>query len=217
MLQAHERDRQLIAYEIHDGLVQDLTGAHLHVETARRQSQSLSAAALAEIDSAERLLGHSIVEARRLISGLRPPILDEHGVVAAIEFVLRDAPLAGGGVIEFKHKVRFDRLSPLLEATIFRIVQEAVNNIRRHSGATRAEVALHEVDDRIHLDVRDWGCGFDPAAIAENRFGLQGIRERARLLRGAATISSAPGKGTHLAVELPITYSLARANEGEDS
>ena len=91
-----------------------------------------------------------------------------------------------------------------MENAIFRIVQESLNNACRHSRSDRIRVALARRGDRICIDVRDWGVGFDPSAVAEQRFGLQGIRERVRLLDGRVAIESAPAQGTHISVELPL-------------
>ena len=113
------------------------------------------------------------------MAGLRPPALDEAGVVAAIADLARDADQREKPKIEFSHSVEFDRLSPVLETTIFRIVQES-------------------------LQVQDWGAGFDPEKVDRSRFGLRGIRERARLLGGRAAIETSPGQGTRVVVELPL-------------
>jgi signal transduction histidine kinase len=87
---------------------------------------------------------------------------------------------------------------------VFRIVQEAVTNVRRHSGSERAEVRLNQVADRLEIVVQDWGAGFDPAQVEKDRLGLKGIRQRVRLLGGRAEVDSRPGKGTRLVVELPL-------------
>ena len=203
MLRSHERDRRLIAYEIHDGLVQDATGAKMHLEALLRSEQAPTGRARDEMELALDLVSKAIVEARQLIGGLRPPVLDELGVLAAIEYLIRDQT-ADGPTIEFKARVQFERLEPLLEATIYRIVQEAVTNVRRHSRSDRAEIRLTQVEDRIHVEIRDWGIGFDPDRVEGKRFGLRGIRERARLLRGRAVIESAPGKGSRVFIDLPV-------------
>jgi signal transduction histidine kinase len=129
------------------------------------------------------------------------------GVVLAISYLIDNIPhkkLA----IEFSAKVQFERLEPLLEATIFRIVQQSINNIQRHSRADRAEVRLTQQGEWVYLEIQDWGIGFDPSSVSKDRFGLQGIRERARLMRGRAVIDSAPGNGTRINVDLPVAYTL---------
>lgn len=212
LLIAHERSRQLTAYEIHDGLVQDLTASLLYLEAFRGPAHQ--AESNAEFELAVKLLRSTLDEARRLISGLRPPIIDEQGVLAAIQYLLDEQDTAGGPAIELHHDVGFDRLEPLLEATIFRIVQEALANVRKHSQAQRARVSLVQVGDGIQLEVRDWGIGFEPSGVSADRFGLAGIRERARLLRGVARIESQPGEGTRVHVELPITQAIRREGSG---
>lgn len=212
LLAAHERDRQLVAYEIHDAIVQDIAAAMMHVEAYHDACRSAPGAVQQRHDDAVQraiaLLRSTIDESRRLISGLRPPIIDEMGVVAAIEYLVGEQPRGGSVPVTFSHDVRFERLAPLLEGGIYRIVQEALANVQRHSAAPRAEVRLWHEDDRVYLEVRDWGVGFDPNQVTEHRLGLRGIRERARLLRGNAEVDSAPGKGTAIRVSLPIAPSM---------
>ncbi len=156
-----------------------------------------------QIQEASRLVQKAVDEARRLIGGLRPPILEEMGVVSAISYLIDNLP-HNKLTIDFSAKVQSERFEPLLEATIYRIVQQAINNIQRHSRASRAKVRLAQQGDWINVEIQDWGIGFDPSNVSEDRFGLQGIRERARLMRGRAVIDSAPGKGTHIKVDLPV-------------
>ena len=201
---AHEHDRQLISYEIHDGLVQDVTGALMLLESLTLSPGALSDEAKPKADVVLKLLRQTIDEGRRLISGLRPPIIDEMGIVAAIEYLINDQHSGEKLDVEFDHRVQFARVEPLIEATIYRIVQEALTNIRRHSGSNRARIRLYQIGERILLQVRDWGVGFDMRKFQARRFGLQGIRQRAKLLKGRLKIESAPGKGTRLTVELPL-------------
>jgi PAS domain S-box-containing protein len=206
MLQSHERDRRLVAYEIHDGLVQDVVRAQMQLETLLH-SQLPADFTRDQVQVAADLVGKAVMHARQLIGGLRPPILDELGVVAAIEYLIEDRR-AEKPSIDFTARVQFDRLEPLTETTIYRIVQEAVANVKHHSQAERSEICLTQVGDRLRIEIEDWGIGFDPAGVTKDRFGLQGIRERARLLRGRAVIDSAPGKGTRVCVDLPVAPAL---------
>lgn len=203
LLAAHERDRQLTAYEIHDGFVQETVGAKMHLEALQRRLAGLPGAPLAELDLAIKTLGRAVAEGRRLITGLRPPIIDEAGIVAALEYLVREHEVPGVLEIALAHRVHFDRLTPILEGSIYRIVKEALTNIARHSHSKRARVRLLQAGHRLRLEIRDWGIGFDPARVHEHRYGLEGIRQRARLLRGKATIHSRPGQGTCIVVDLP--------------
>lgn len=201
LLSLSENDRKLIAYEIHDGLVQYVTASLMHLDSL---VQLLPPEVPQEnLDVTRSLLRNTLSEARRLISGLRPPILDESGVVAAIDYLVRDQP--GDCRITFRHDVHFERLSPVVESAVFRICQEALTNVRKHSQASQAVIELVEDDESVRLSVSDNGRGFDMAGVSGKTFGLQGIRERTRLLGGQAHIESAPGEGTRVSVVLPKT------------
>ena len=210
VLRSQEWDRRLIAYEIHDGLVQEAIGAHMHLEALLETGQVPPGPARDQIELALELVRRAVNEGRRLISGLRLPVLEQSGVVAAIECLIKEQPQDGPS-IEFIADVQFERLEALLETTIYRIAQEAITNVRRHSKSDRAEIRLSQKDDRIRIEIRDWGVGFDPAHIERKRLGLEGIRERARLLRGRVEIDSAPGEGTRVFVDLPLAYPAGEA------
>jgi len=204
LLELHERERRLISYEIHDGFAQQLTGALYRLQAFRETLARDAAEVWKGFDSAANLLARAIDEARRLISGLRPPVLDELGIVDAVQYIIYEHRKDGGPEIEFEHDLPRRHLAPSLESAVFRIVQESLQNACRHSRSDKIRVALTQRGDHIHIDVRDWGIGFDSDAVGEERFGLQGIRERVRLLEGSVTIESAPTEGTRLSVRLPL-------------
>lgn len=210
-LAVHERDRQLIAYELHDGLVQVISASLMYLEALTRRLPTMDDKAAEDFDVVARMLREAMKEARLVISGLRPPILDEQGAVAAIEYLIHEQVGFGAPPIAFEHDVTWKRLDSLLEAMLFRIVQEALTNLRTHSQATQGKVTLHERDGCIRLVIADDGVGFAPKKVADNRFGLQGIRKRVALLRGRMVIDSAPGMGTRLTIELPIEVGPATA------
>lgn len=205
LLQASDHERRVLAYEIHDGLAQELTGAIMHLETALHLGESKPAAAAEVYRSGLAMLQHSLAEARRLINGVRPPVLDEFGIVAAIEHLIQDRKYdEARPAIAFDHEVAFDRLSPVLENAIYRIIQEGLGNALKHGRCDNLRIALTQVDGRVHIRIEDDGVGFDPHNVAEGHFGLEGIRERARLLGGCASIESVSGGGTRVTVELPL-------------
>jgi PAS domain S-box-containing protein len=204
LLESSDRDRKLMAYEIHDGFAQHIAGAKMQLEAASQLKDENPEEAARTYGRGLELLTRSIDEARRLISGLRPPILDEAGVVAAIEHLIRDRTMQEGPEVGFVRNVEFGRLEPLLENAIFRIVQESVTNACRYSESSKVQIRLTRKNGQIHIEIEDWGIGFDPNNIAETSFGIGGIRERARLLGGQATIDSAPGEGTRIIVDLPL-------------
>ena len=200
-LERHERDRKLVAYEIHDTILQDVIGALMFVDTA--VDAAGDARKGVSLQRARDLLRRCIDGSRRMISGLRPPIIDEQGVSGSIEYLVNE--LGSRGVeISFSHSMQTERLAGELETTIFRIVQEALANIERHSGADCGEVSIVERDGTIRIEVRDRGAGFDTEQVVEGHYGLEGIRERARLSGGWASIDSTVGEGTSVIVELPV-------------
>ena len=138
------------------------------------------------------------------MGGLRPPVLDQFGIVAAVEHLVELNHCEDQLAIDFVSRGRARRMASPLENAIFRIVQETLTNIRRHSSSRKALVELRLDDNCVSVDVRDWGTGFDLGKVREACFGLRGIRERARLLGGTAEIVSSPGEGTTVRVTLPM-------------
>ena len=100
--------------------------------------------------------------------------------------------------------MQFGRLPPILENALYRIAQEALTNACKHSRSKKATVTMVQEGQDVRLEVRDWGIGFDPEAVGKGHFGLEGIRQRVRLLGGRLTIESAPGSGTLVQVVAPI-------------
>jgi PAS domain S-box-containing protein len=206
LLRAHERDRQLVAYEIHDTFVQDVIGAIMFIDAFYDTCQATGETKLEHLDMARQSLRKAVGEARRMISGLRPPMIDEQGIVAAIEYLVHDAQSLGLA-LDFHHNMPAERLAPMLEATIFRIAQEAVKNVERHSQASSARIELVQEGSQVKLTISDKGLGFDPMQIPEGHYGVQGMQERARLVGGTLSIQSSPGLGTQVIAEFPLLMS----------
>jgi len=203
LLKAHDQERKLIAYEIHDGVAQLLSAAVMHCQITMRLAADASEDVTQSCHKVLELLRQSLAETRRLISGVRPPILDEFGLVTAVQNLIDETQQQGGPVIEFRNQVKFDRLEPVLENAAYRIIQEGLNNARRHSRSERLLIELTEAEQSFHIRVQDWGVGFSPDAVDPQRYGLAGMRERIRLLGGTINIISSPGHGTSVLVDLP--------------
>ena len=146
--------------------------------------------------------GHA--EARRLIGSLRPPQLEEGEIVSAIDDLVCEATKRSKIKIEFCSNVGQLKLAPMLENTVFRIVQEGLTNACHHSKSEKVKVELTQQDGHLRIEVRDWGVGFNADRVDEGHFGLEGIHERAKVFGGRAVIKSAPRKGTEIVVELPL-------------
>ena len=151
-----------------------------------------------------QLVREGNAEARRLIGGLRPPQLEEGGVLAAIERLVKECNKRNKVKIEFCSNVAQLKLVPMLENTVFRIVQECVNNACRHSKSKKVKVELTQQDDQLRIEVQDWGVGFKVDRVGEGHFGLEGIQERAKVFGGHAVIKSSLRKGTDIIVDLPL-------------
>jgi PAS domain S-box-containing protein len=204
LVRHHERMLQLLAYDIHDGLVQDIVGAQMALESVIECVGETELDCMQELVLLRGLLRKAIGEGRRMITTLRPMIIDEMGVVEAVHYLVAEEEEAKRLNVTFTHDVEFDRLAPMLEGIVFRIVQESLNNVRRHAEVQDAEVRLQQTDSTLLIEIEDRGVGFDPAQIKDHHFGLEGIRERARLFGGHAEIRSIVGKGTIVSVQLPI-------------
>lgn len=205
LLEMHERERRLIGFEIHDGLAQFLSGAMMHLGNFRRMADQGDAGAWSSFDMATALVARGLREARRLIHDLRPPDLEEGGILAAVGELISDAREQWGVEIQFVHQFAVERLAAPLEHAIYRVVQEALMNACRHSQSDEIRVTLCQQEDRMRICVEDWGVGFDPDAVAAGHYGLEGLRERARIFGGEVTVDSRPGWGTALSVVLPLS------------
>lgn len=205
MLDLHEQERKLVAYEIHDGLAQHLAGALYKFQSIDPVRQGNPAAAEKLEHEGIELLRQAMGETRRLIGGLRPPVLDDEGIVPAIEYLVAEHKRRDGIDVEFVHDPNIERMAPPLESALFRIVQESLTNACRYSQSLKVSVELRRTNGHVRVDVRDAGVGFNPADVPSDHFGIRGIRERARLLGGTALIETAPRQGTHVAVDLPLT------------
>jgi PAS domain S-box-containing protein len=199
-IEVQDRDRQLIAYEIHDGLVQYATGALMRLEAIR--DCATSAVVGDQVESVAEILRTAIAEGRRLIDGIRTPILDDWGVVAAIEQLI-DEEARAHMPIEFVKDEGFGRMAPNVEETLYRVTQEAITNAHKHSQSERVTITLCRSADRVHLEVRDWGIGFIPTSSSKCGIGLMGMMHRAKIAGGQCVIESAIGNGVRVIVDLP--------------
>jgi len=206
LLEANEKDRALIAFDLHDGAIQDMTAAHMFVQTGL-SSVPEESSGHALIAKGVNLISRAVDQSRRLLNGLRPLSLEEGGVVAAVRDLVSDFD-DHGFQVDFTHDVSDVRLAPSLEMATFRTIQEALNNAYRHSKASEAKAQLTQDEEWVRICIQDYGVGFDLNSVPRNRYGLKGIQERAVLLGGDAKILTMPGKGTTIEVMLPcINYS----------
>jgi signal transduction histidine kinase len=215
-LEFHERDRQLVAFEIHDGIIQEMTASLMFLESAGAHANFAAPEMREQYDRGVRVLQAAVQEARRLIRGLIPVELDSRGLAASLDKLVEKFRADQGLEIDYRAEVGLDHLVPAVEMIVLRIVQESLNNVWKHSQTTRAQVRLVQYDDELEVSVADWGVGFTPGETPKSRFGLAGIRERAKLIGGTAIISSEPGRGTRVTVRFSLRDSLVPPLQSPD-
>jgi len=203
LLESQETERKRIAAELHDSLGQNLLVIKNRAQMARQPGTSVEA----ELDEITRLAAQSLQEVRDISQNLRPYQLDRLGLTRALQGVVRKVSASATLTIT-ANIMPVDRLFPSeAETNVFRILQEALNNILKHSAATEARVEVEQNGSQVRLTVEDNGRGFVwPLKEGEpvHGMGLSGIAERVRILRGRLEIHSAPGRGTRLGVTVPI-------------
>jgi signal transduction histidine kinase len=211
---AKEEERSRISRELHDELGQTLTAAKINLQMAR--ASVADAAAAGRLDDSIGMVDGMIRQARDIARGLRPPLLDEAGLVPAIENFLESLATRSGTRIEFDVAPGVGRAPPGLDTTVFRLVQEAVGNALRHAQAQVVRVTLRDDDDSLLVVVEDDGVGFDPATVSRSarrgaHLGLLGMTERVRSAGGSIELESRPGAGSRITARIP----LGRPGSGE--
>ncbi|MDO8567632.1 MAG: response regulator [Dehalococcoidales bacterium] len=212
LIDIQEEERRDIARELHDQTGQSLTMVKLLLA---RVLKSPPDKAPEIINEAAQQVSEVINQVRNLSLALRPSMLDDLGLVPALTWLLERVGTQSGLSVGFDHdELQSQDVSSRVNTTAYRIVQEALTNIVRHSGASRAKVCLHTQGDVMSLNIEDDGRGFDMHLLAIGTSnGLSGMRERTRLLGGTFTIESTPGTGTHITVKLPISAPKSQKSE----
>lgn len=214
LLSAHEEERRRIAAELHDSLGSSLTAIKIGIENTRMQlGQSKSGAE--QLDAPIAWTQHAIDEIRRLMTELRPPVLDDMGVIAALQWFFRQYRKTYPGIhVAVEMNIEEKDVPAPLRIEIFRITQEAFHNISKYSKAEYVDFSLLKEDSAIKLTIEDNGEGFDLDAVHANisqrqGLGLTSMKERAELSGGSFTIHSVLGTGTSLSAIWPLSARLS--------
>ncbi|WP_420642928.1 GAF domain-containing sensor histidine kinase [Candidatus Leptofilum sp.] len=211
VVSAQERERQRIARELHDGTGQALTALGLGFAAASENVQHNPQLAATQLTELKTMSTQALQELRDLIQDLRPSLLDDLGLVPALKSQVQLFAERSGVQAEFVLNGRRQRVQPEIETILFRIAQEALNNVAKHADAQQVTVTIGFTDTMLNLEVHDDGCGFEPKPIFEasdgNRqvWGLLGMQERVALVGGSCVVHSQPGQGTAVQVTIPIT------------
>lgn len=196
-------ERQRLARELHDSVTQSLYGISLQAEAGARALTDGDAQPAGEsFQEIRQTTQEAQAEMRLLLFELRPPLLEEQGFAAALEARLRAVEARAGLAIRSDVQAGAE-LSPEAEQELYRIAQEALNNVLKHAHASQVTVRLALDADRASLEILDDGIGFDGSAAKTGGHGLEGMRERAEHLGGSLSIESSPERGTRVRVEVP--------------
>ena len=198
-------ERNRLARELHDSVTQSLFSVTLLSEAALNLLDRDAAKARERLERANELAQGALAEMRDLIFQLRPVTLQEEGLLSALKKHLSALHSRHGRLVDLQVTGQPRRLSTQVEEATFRIVQEALNNVVKHSSADRATVTLEFLPESLHVSVSDDGVGFDPEAPQRGgTFGMSSMRERAEAVGARLTISSAPGNGTRVALDISL-------------
>jgi two-component system, NarL family, sensor kinase len=206
-----EEEQRRISRELHDGLGQTLTALTHQLERLREKSEgTLPPELAAHLQDSVEMARLALNESRELSRLLRPPVLDDLGLAAALSWLARTLEQRTGLIVELDLDPFDERLGSEIETLIFRLIQEALTNVLKHAGVDRAHVAVHRSGELLELRVIDRGLGFDtPAVLAGGGLtttsGLRGMRDRIELFGGRLKITSEPGQGTLVAASIPLT------------
>jgi signal transduction histidine kinase len=201
VVEAQELERARLARELHDQTGQALTSILLGLK-ALEEGSSREPGRAAATDLRE-LVVSTLQDVRRLAVELRPAALDDFGLVAALERLVDTHRERSEVIVDFEPRIDA-RLPAELETTVYRIVQEALNNVTKHARATRVSILLVRKASSVAVVIEDDGVGFDPSSVRADALGLAGMRERAALAGGRIAIESSPGRGTTIALEAPL-------------
>lgn len=199
------QERNRLAREIHDTLAQGLAGIALQLEIADATlSQNGAPDAQQAVERALTMARDNLEEARRSVQDLRAAPLRDRTLPSAIRALLAEVEADASLETYVKVMGSGPPLPSRTANTLYRITQEAIQNVRRHAGATYVKVKLNLTPDEVHLIVLDDGCGFDIGMVPDGHYGIIGIEERVALLGGDVQITTAPGEGTRIEVQIPL-------------
>lgn len=213
LLEIEEEGRRRLSRELHDEIGQTLALLQIQITNVQAALQGQPAVIRDQLQRARALAEKTVQTIRNISLLLRPALLDDLGLVPALQFQLEDFLSRSGIACEFDEDHVAEQLPDTVKTCVYRVVQEALHNCEKHSGASKVRVAVRQLPDCLVVEVADDGRGF---VLNEKRMpnqttglGLLGIRERAAIVRGSLVIDSAPGRGTKIALRIPLKGAAA--------
>lgn len=210
IIKAQEEERKRVARDIHDGPAQSMSNVVLKAEICERLIDMNIEKSKDELKQLKGIVRDSLQEIRKIIYDLRPMSLDDLGLVPTLQRYIMTFREDSGIIVSFKTRGQFEEIKSVISLTVFRIVQEALSNIKKHSGAANAVVNIESLEQKLKLCIFDDGKGFDMEELKEKisdincGFGLVSIKERVELLNGNFDISSEHEKGTRITITIPL-------------
>ena len=208
LLHVQEEERKRISRELHDVVAQALTGINVRLSMLKTQSAASAKDLHKKIATTQRLVLKSVEIVHRFARDLRPTVLDDLGLIPALESYLKIVREETGLKIDLSSYSGVEKLDGEARTVLYRIVQEALSNVTQHAKASRATVRLTAHKDKVCMDIHDNGRGFQMDKVeAEERgkhLGLLGMRERVEMVGGTFCLESAPGKQTTIRVNIPL-------------
>jgi signal transduction histidine kinase len=205
VLSAQEEERKRIGRELHDSMAQTLSGIKFMLEGERsRLEQSGTGWPTERISKTIEYVQHAIVETRRIVMDLRPTVLDDLGLIAALRWLQQEMSQIHSLTITSHLSLPENALSDVQKSVLFRVAQEALNNVIRHSGSDSARISLEQVGEECVMTVTDNGSGFDRLDNTRNGIGLDSMRERLELICGRLDIVTEKGIGTVVRAVVPL-------------
>ncbi|MGE5329973.1 MAG: histidine kinase [Deltaproteobacteria bacterium] len=219
IIKAQEDERQRIAREIHDGPAQSMSNVVLRAEICEKLMESDVEASKMELKDLKSVVKDSLQDVRRIIYNLRPMSLDDLGLIPTLQRYVNTFIEQTGILIVLRARGNYEDIKPVVSLTIFRIMQEALSNIKKYSNAKNVTINIENLNNYIIFSVADDGVGFDINEVKKKHFnidsgfGLFSMRERVELLQGQFELNSEKGKGTKILVKVPINIEEGNLNE----
>lgn len=207
LMEVEDVSRRDLARELHDRVGQNLTALNLNLSILKSLLPApVEPSTQARIDDSLGLVAETMDRVRNVMVDLRPPVLDDYGLAAALRWLSDRFSRRSGVVVRVDSCEPALRLPPLVETALFRVAEEAITNVSRHACARQVLITLVSSDGEVCLTIADDGSGFDPASLGGRQtWGMASMRERTEAMGGRLRIESAPGKGTTVIVQVPRT------------
>ena len=208
LLSAQEEERKKISRELHDVIAQTLTSINVRLADLKKKAALKRKGLERSIAQTQQLVEHSVDTVHQFARELRPTVLDDLGLIPALHTFMKSFRAETGIRVSLSAFAAIEEVHGDQRTVLFRVVQEALNNVSRHARASQAEVKIEKFDGAICLEIKDNGKGFPAKQLLQNkkgeRLGLVGMKERLEMVGGKLTISSAPGKGTAIRAQIPL-------------